>query len=42
MKLEHFFNRHPVFTGDELAAFLASEGPRNVRTVISGSDPANL
>jgi predicted transcriptional regulator of viral defense system len=32
MKLEHFFNRHPVFTGDELAAFLASEGPRNVRT----------
>ncbi|HOC47078.1 MAG TPA: type IV toxin-antitoxin system AbiEi family antitoxin domain-containing protein, partial [Syntrophorhabdaceae bacterium] len=32
MKLEHFFNRHPVFTGGELAAFLASEGPRNVRT----------
>lgn len=32
MRLEHFFNRHPVFTGDELAAFLASEGPRNVRT----------
>ena len=32
MKLEHFFNRHPVFTGDELAAFLATEGPRNSRT----------
>jgi predicted transcriptional regulator of viral defense system len=32
MRLEYFFNRHPVFTGDELAAFLASEGPRNVRT----------
>jgi len=32
MKLEHFFNKHPVFTGDELAAFLASEGPRNPRT----------
>lgn len=32
MKLEHFFNRHPVFTGDELAASLASEGPRNPRT----------
>jgi len=32
MKLGLFFNRHPVFTGDELAAFLASEGPRNPRT----------
>jgi len=32
MRLEHFFNRHPAFTGDELAAFLATEGPRNVRT----------
>lgn len=32
MRLEHFFNRHPVFTGNELAAFLASKGPRNVRT----------
>ena len=32
MKLDLFFNRHPVFTGDELAAFLASEGPRNPRT----------
>ena len=32
MKLEHFFRKHPVFTGDELTAFLASEGPRNSRT----------
>jgi len=32
MKLEHFFNKHPVFTGDEVSAFLASEGPRNSRT----------
>jgi predicted transcriptional regulator of viral defense system len=32
MRLEYFFNRHPVFTGDELSTFLASEGPRNSRT----------
>jgi predicted transcriptional regulator of viral defense system len=32
MKLENFFRRHPVFTGEELTAFLASEGPRNSRT----------
>jgi predicted transcriptional regulator of viral defense system len=32
MRLEHFFNRHPVFAGDELSTFLASEGPRNSRT----------
>jgi predicted transcriptional regulator of viral defense system len=32
MKLENFFHRHPVFTGEELTAFLASEGPRNSRT----------
>jgi predicted transcriptional regulator of viral defense system len=32
MRLEHFFSRHQVFTGDELSAFLASEGPGNVRT----------
>ena len=32
MKLENFFRKHPVFTGEELTAFLASEGPRNSRT----------
>jgi predicted transcriptional regulator of viral defense system len=32
MKLEPFFNRHPVFTGDEVSVFLASEGSRNSRT----------
>ncbi|MCX5855866.1 MAG: type IV toxin-antitoxin system AbiEi family antitoxin domain-containing protein, partial [Deltaproteobacteria bacterium] len=32
MKLENFFRRHPVFTGEEMTAFLASEGPRNSRT----------
>mgnify|MGYP007124322239 CR=1 FL=1 len=32
MRLEHFFGRHQVFTGDELSAFLASESPRNPRT----------
>jgi hypothetical protein len=32
MSLEYFFKRHPVFTGNELAAFLGSESPRNVRT----------
>jgi predicted transcriptional regulator of viral defense system len=32
MKLENFFRKNPVFTGEELTAFLASEGPRNSRT----------
>jgi hypothetical protein len=32
MKLENFFSKHPVFTGEELTVFLASEGPRNSRT----------
>lgn len=31
MKLANFFQRHPVFTGEELSDFLASEGPRGPR-----------
>jgi predicted transcriptional regulator of viral defense system len=31
MKLANFFQRHPVFTGEELNDFLASEGPRGPR-----------
>ena len=32
MKVENFYATHPVFTGQEFAAFLASVGTSNVRT----------
>ncbi len=32
MKLLDFFARHPVFTNEELAAFLDADGPRSIKT----------